>query len=71
MGCRGLRKRGGRRRKRNGGSGDSHPESRNCVVNEKHFMELSGISVSLPGDDEEEGGHSRVSERNGKEEALP
>ena len=33
-------------------------------------MELSGISVFAPGDDKG-GGHSRVAERNGKDEALP
>lgn len=43
---------------------------RTVLWNEKHFMELGDISVSPPPRDDEEGGHSRVAERNEKEEAL-
>lgn len=52
------------------GSGDTW-RIRTVLWNEKHLAELSGISVFPPGDDKE-GGHSRVAERNGKDdEALP
>lgn len=52
------------------GSGTVTRRVRTVLWNEKHFMELSGISVFALGDDKE-GGHSRVAGRDGKDEALP